>query len=77
MSMYWHVAYYGTWRKGDSVTRIDFGKYHFGTYDREKAFKKAQEVANETGREVTVSWDIPTGHGLRSEYRKFLPAGQS
>ena len=77
MSMYWHVAYYGTWRKGDGVTHIDFGKYHFGTYDREKAFKKAQEVANETGREVTVSWDIPTGHGLRSEYRKFLPAGQS
>lgn len=76
MGMYWHEAYYGTWRKGDTVTRVKFDGYS-GTYNRKDAFKKAQEVANEVGREVTVTWDVPTGHGLEGHSRKFLPAEQN
>ena len=71
--MIWYTAHYGSWANGGSVTRIDFGKYCYGTYSRKEAFQKAQETANQTGETVTVMWDIPTVRGLEGHIKEVHP----
>lgn len=76
--MLWYTAHYGTWRSGDTVTRIDFGNYCYGTHNRKEAFTKAQETANKTGRTVTVMWHTPSVCGLKTNIKKVAPeSGQS
>ena len=71
--MIWYTAHYGTWANGGHVTKIDFGKYCYGTYDRKEAFDKAQKTANETKEIVTVVWGIPTIRGLDGHAQKVDP----
>ena len=71
--MIYYRVFYGSWRTGDMVRVVTFGKYRFTTNLKE-AIEKARETANETGRKVTVSWDIPTGHGLNKEFLDVYPA---
>lgn len=70
--MAWYQAWYGSWAKGDKVTIIEF-KHGYGTCDRKEAFAKAQEIANETNRVVTVSAERPTGCGLSVEHYTVTP----
>ncbi len=75
--MIWYKAHYGSWNDAHGVKSINFaptGKYCFGTFSRKEAFCKAQETANETGKVVTVMWDIPrAGRGLEGHYKEVHP----
>ena len=73
-----YSAHYGSWAEPGGVDRIEFGehlgiKYLFHTESRREAFEKAQEVANMTGKIVTVIIETPTGCGLRGDYKKVAP----
>lgn len=74
-----YSAHYGSWAEPGGVHRIEFGeslgiRYLFHTNSRREAFEKAQEVANMTGKVVTVMMDTPTGSGLRGDFKKVSPA---
>ena len=63
--MSWHRVTYGT---GDNVVTV------CRTYDRKEAFSKARKTANETGRTVIVSWDVPVyGRGLEWRFVEVSP----
>ena len=61
--MKWYRAFYGTWQKGDSVRQIP------GTFSRKAIFEEAQKIANETGREVTISAE----RGMNMEFYTVNP----
>ena len=74
-----YSAHYGSWAEPGGVHRIEFGdslgiRYLFHTNSRREAFEKAQEVANMTGKIVTVMIETPTGSGLRGDSKKVAPA---
>jgi hypothetical protein len=71
--MWWYKAYYGSWREPKGVQMIDFGKYCYGTYNRNDAFSKAQETANRERRTVTVSAERGSCNGIVSKYYEFKP----
>jgi len=57
--MTWYKGYYGSWNEPCGVVSIG------GSYSRAEFFAKAQEVANQTGRVVTILADRPApGRGL-------------
>ena len=78
--MTWYTGHYGSWKKGESVTRISLGMGNWvertGTYDRKEMFDKAQEVANENNVVVTIIAERPNGHGLSVETYKVEPKGE-
>lgn len=65
--MYWYTAWYGSWNDKGGVRYLD------GTYDRKDIFNRAQKIANETGKVVTVRKRVPTGCGLRDELQEVCP----
>lgn len=65
--MSWYNAICGSWQHPESVRRID------GTYDREKAFSAALELANETGMTVTVTEERGSAAGLRYKFYTVEP----
>lgn len=77
--MTYYSAYYGSWNEPEGVHRVEFGEklgiknlYH--TESRKEAFDKAQEVANSTGKVVTVIMDTPKpGSGLHGSFKEFFP----
>lgn len=75
--MAYYSAHYGTWRGNDKVTHISFGEGGCGPFlktpDRKEAFEKAQAVADEVQREVTILEERPTGRGLAVESYKIQP----
>ena len=78
--MIWYTGHYGSWNDPRGVERLDFSpkgeeyKHITGTYSRKEVFAKAQEVANETGKVVTVMWDIPrAGVGLEGHSAEVYP----
>ena len=75
--MTYYSAHYGSWKENDSVKSISFGKGgcgpFFSTTSRKEAFEKAQAVADEVQREVTICAEWPTGRGLASNFYKIQP----
>ena len=72
--MKWYRVYWGTWRDPEKRGEYDFGFYQFGTYSRDKAFKAAQETANEKNVTVTVSSEWSTGSGMTSKFYDVRPS---
>jgi len=67
--MWWYRGICGTWRKPESIERID------GTYDREKAFAEAQAMANRRNETVTVSAERGSANGLIHKFYEVKPEG--
>lgn len=63
----WYTAHYGNWQNGNVVTRIG------GSYSRKEMFRKAQEVANETGEVVTIAAETGSVSGLRHTFYHVAP----
>lgn len=77
--MTYYSEHYGSWNEPGGVQRVEFGeklgiKYLYHTESRKEAFERAQEVANSTGKVVTVMMDTPkAGEGLRGSFKEFFP----
>ena len=62
-----YTAHYGNWREPDGVILISYSNNprDTSTSDFRTALSRAQQVANETGRTVTIIGERGTANGLR------------
>ena len=65
--MAWFRAWYGNWNESDGVRLAAKGN------NRKEVFAKAQEVANRTGKVVTIEEERAVRNGVSADYYEIQP----